>query len=120
MIFKFSSGTVPMASQSFWLDFFIKKAGHVIIFATLAILIYRALIGGGIDRKKAAIYSVVIAFLYGISDEFHQSFTQGRGSKFRDTIIDGMGAGVAIFIIYRFVYRLPKRLCEILLKIGIK
>ena len=120
MIFKFSSGNIPSASDNFWLDFIIKKIGHIILFATLAVLIYRALIGEGVSRKKAAIYAVVTSFLYGVGDEFHQMFTQGREAKFRDTLIDGVGASLAMFLIYRFISILPKSVREMLAEIGIK
>ena len=120
LIFNFSSGSIPVASDVYWQDFVVKKIGHVILFATLAVLFYRALVGEGLDRKKAAILSALIAFAYGITDEFHQTFTQGREARFRDTVIDGIGAGIAMFLIYRFFSKLPERLREIFLKIGIK
>lgn len=119
MIFKFSSGSVPSASDNFWLDFIIKKTGHIILFASLAALIYRGFIGYGMDRKKAAILSVVFSFLYGVSDEFHQMFTQGREAKPRDVVIDGFGASITMFLFYKYADKLPKRLTNFLSNIGI-
>jgi len=92
----------------------------MILFATLAILVYRGLIGQGVGRKKAAILAVLISFMYGVSDEVHQMFTQGRESRFRDTVIDGVGAGIATYLVYKFISVLPKGLRETLSKIGIK
>lgn len=120
MIFKFSSGRVPIASQVYWQDFMVKKTGHVILFSTLSVLIYRGLIGGGVNRKKAAILAVVISLLYGASDEFHQMYTQGREARVRDVLIDGTGAGLVMFVIYRFIGKLPKGLRDILLEFDIK
>lgn len=120
LIFNFSSGSIPVASDIYWQDFVVKKTGHVILFATLAVFFYRALIGEGVDRKKAAILSTLITFAYGITDEFHQTFTQGREARLRDTLIDGIGAGIAMFLIYNFFSRLPEKMREIFLKIGIK
>ncbi len=120
MIFRFSSGSIPAASQVYWLDFLIKKTGHVILFAILAIFFYRALIGEGVNRKRAAILAVIISFAYGVIDEFHQTFTQGREARFRDTIIDGAGAGIAIYFVYKFISKLPEDLRNMFLKIGIK
>lgn len=120
MIFKFSSGRIPVASPVYWQDFIVKKTGHVILFATLAILVYRALIGEGYTRKSAAIWATLISFLYGISDEYHQMFTQGREARFRDTVIDGTGGGIAMFLIYKFMSKLPKSIRETLYRIGIK
>ena len=120
MIFQFSSGTIPKASSDVWMDFVIKKTGHIILFAVLAILFYRALLGEGVNRKRAAYFAVLIAIFYGAVDEFHQSFTQGREARLRDTFIDGLGAGLAIYMIYKLTSKLPGKLRNMFLKIGIK
>ena len=119
LIFHFSSGTVPSASQIYWQDFAVKKIGHFLLFGVLAVLIYRGLIGQGLNRKKAAVWAVIIAFFYGATDEFHQMFTQGREARVRDIFIDGIGAGVVIYFIYRFFSKLPKKIQIFLLQFGI-
>ena len=52
--------------------------------------------------KKIAIVSVVVVSIYGATDEFHQSFTPGRGPAVRDWAIDtvsGMlGVGVLLLV----------------------
>ena len=120
MIFRFSSGSIPAASDVYWQDFIVKKVGHIILFAVLAIFFYRALIGEGVNRKKAAILAVLISLTYGAVDEFHQTFTLGREARLRDTLIDGVGAGVAIFLIYKYISKLPENLREMFFRIGIK
>lgn len=120
LIFKFSSGTVPSASQVYWQDFAVKKVGHFLLFGALAVLIYRALSGQGVSRYKAAIWAIVAAFFYGATDEFHQTFTQGREARVRDVMIDGIGAGIVIYVIYRFFPKLPKKVQTFLLEFGIK
>ena len=120
LIFKFSSGTVPVASTVYWQDFAVKKTGHVLLFGALAILIYRGLIGEGVSRGKAAIWAVLMAFLYGATDEYHQMFTQGREARVRDVFIDGVGAGILIFLVYRYLPKFPKKFQKILLQFGIK
>ena len=119
VIFKFSSGSVPKASESFWIDFIIKKIGHIILFATLAVLVYRGLTGSGIGRVKAAILALIFAAIYGISDEVHQIYTQGREARVRDVVIDIFGSGTVLFVINKFISRFPKRMRDILLSIGI-
>ena len=120
VIFKFSSGSVPKASESFWIDFVIKKIGHIILFATLAILIYRGLVGSGMRRNKAAIIALIFSLFYGISDEFHQMYTQGREARVRDVIIDGIGSGLILLLVNKCLARFPKPVRDILLSIGIK
>lgn len=108
LIFHFSAGSVPVASTVYWQDFAVKKTGHVLLFGFLSALIYRALRGEGISRKKAAIWAVVIATFYGATDEFHQIFTQGREARVRDVFIDGGGATIVSFLIYYLLPKLPK------------
>lgn len=119
LIFKFSSGTVPSASQIYWQDFAVKKVGHFLLFGVFAVLIYRSLIGQGVSRKNAAIWAIAVAFLYGATDEYHQMFTQGREARARDVLIDGFGAGVIIYYIYRFIPKLPKKIQTFFLQFGI-
>lgn len=112
IIFKLSSGTVPKASDIFWQDFAAKKIAHVTIYGILAILIYRALIAGGISKKRAIIWAILLATFYGMSDEFHQHFTQGRESKPRDVGFDGLGAVIGIFFTTKILPRLPKEFVD--------
>lgn len=98
IIFTFSSFPTIETSDFFLWDFLIKKSAHLIEYGILAILIYRAMIETEIDNKKAIIYSIIIAGLYGASDEFHQSFIPGRGPAVRDVIIDTIGATIGINI----------------------
>jgi VanZ family protein len=119
LIFKFSSGTIPSASNIYWQDFAVKKFGHFLLFGGLAVLTYRALVGQGMSRKKAAIWSVLVSFFYGGTDEYHQMFTQGREARVRDVLIDGFGAGIIIYIIYRLLPKFPKKIQKFLLQLGI-
>jgi hypothetical protein len=119
LIFKFSSGAVPITSPIYWQDFTIKKIGHMLLFGVLAVLVYRGLIGQGVPRKKAAIWAVAISLVYGMTDELHQIFTQGREARVRDVVVDGIGSSLSIYIFYRFVPHLPKKFQLFLLKFGI-
>ncbi len=107
-----------MASAVFWQDFVVKKTGHMLLFGTLALLIYRGLLGENVSKKKAAIWAVMLALFYGVSDEFHQMFTQGREARVRDVAFDTMGASIVIFVLYRFVQKLPKKVQFVLKDFG--
>lgn len=109
LIFRFSSGRVPVASPVFWQDFAVKKTGHVLLFGILAIFLYRALRGEGVSRKRAVVWAIVLATFYGATDEFHQVFTQGREARVRDIVVDFVGAGVFVCIAYQFLPKLPKK-----------
>jgi VanZ family protein len=68
------------------------KIAHFSVFGLLASLIFRA---PGFCRKWA-IAAVVLVSLFGMSDEFHQSFTPGRSVEFDDWLADTLGACLAV------------------------
>ena len=46
--------------------------------------------------------TVVLVVLYGVSDEFHQSFVPGRTSDIADVVADGIGATAAVGLAWLF------------------
>lgn len=69
----------------------IDKVTHFAVYGLLATLVVRN--GRG---ARAAWWSIVVVSLYGISDEWHQSFTPGRSVEFADWLADTMGAALAV------------------------
>jgi len=73
-------------------------------FSTLAHFGVYAVLGGlylyalprGIRPWHAAALAVLLASLYGITDEFHQSFVPGRVPDVADWLVDTAGALVAV------------------------
>jgi VanZ family protein len=110
IIFLFSSMPTTPVSQVQISDFIIKKSAHIIEYAVLTTLLYRALFAGGFNKRKAGIYSVVIAVVYAVTDEFHQSFTPGRDPKVRDVFFDTIGSVSAIYIIWNLLPKAPHKL----------
>jgi VanZ family protein len=74
-------------------------AGHFTVYAVLAILWERALAAAGVARS--ARWAFAICVIYGISDEFHQSFVPGRAADIFDVFTDAAGAAVALWLIRR-------------------
>jgi VanZ family protein len=76
------------------------KSGHSIGYALLAGLFLRAFARGRLRdvtwRRASA--AVILATLYGVSDEFHQVFVPGRSADRYDVLADCIGAtlGVAV------------------------
>jgi len=108
VIFKLSSGRLPTVGESYWDDFAFKKFSHVIFYGFFAILNYRALISEKIKKEKALVFAIFISFLYGISDEIHQSFIPSRGPHIRDVFFDTIGAIMAVYLFKGFLERYPK------------
>jgi VanZ family protein len=91
IIFYFSTrSTTGFGGTNETRRFLILKSFHLIEYAFLAFLLSFAIL-----KKKLVI---IIAYLYAISDEIHQSFTPGRTPRFQDTLIDLIGILIGLFI----------------------
>jgi hypothetical protein len=94
LIFWFSAqANLRFASQES-LDFVIRKAGHMFVFGTLAVLIWRALASESVRWARPLAWLGTV--LYAASDEFHQGFTAGRHPSPVDVTIDATGALIAL------------------------
>lgn len=74
--------------------FLILKSFHVIEYTVLIVFIFFA-----INKFKT---SIVLTYIYALSDEFHQLFVPGRTGKFQDTLIDLIGITIGIIVIKYF------------------
>lgn len=97
VIYSFSSNPTVKTSEVHWQDFVVKKSAHLTEYFIFSLLLYRGLINTGVNSKKAILIVILSAFLYGLTDEFHQSYTPGREPKIRDVLIDSLGS---IFFVY--------------------
>jgi VanZ family protein len=72
---------------------------HGVAYFGLTLLLIRALAGGrwaGVTGATVAT-AWAIAVLYGVSDEWHQSFVPNRHADVRDLLFDAIGAFAAAF-----------------------
>ena len=75
------------------LDFFV----HFGLYFILSVLVHAVLRMYLPKRKDMLMFdTVVYALLYGVSDEFHQSFVPGRTLSGTDLLADVLGAVVAV------------------------
>jgi len=108
IIFWLSS--IPDLKSDLKEDFILRKMAHILEFAILTFLLFRAIsvqgalptgrqgsIHGG---NKAIIYSLIIALFYAFSDELHQLFVEGRQCSFRDVGIDSIGILITSVLCY--------------------
>lgn len=89
------SDPLPQVSSLVW-----DKALHVIEYAGLAFLLCRALLGEGLRWRPAVALAIVMAAMYGGSDEWHQASVAARQSTVSDWTADLIGAVVGA-LIYR-------------------
>lgn len=113
VIFLFSSITTASTSEIYWQDFIVKKLAHIVEYGIFAVLIYRALLGTNHKKSTAAFLSVLIAILYGATDEYHQSFTPGREPRARDVVFDTIGAGIFVWWIWKSLPKTPPKLKDL-------
>jgi VanZ family protein len=78
------------------------KIEHFAEYGVLGVLLVRALGGRkwGTPTIGTAAIAVVIAVVYGLSDEGHQYFVPGRQSDWHDALADAIGAGAASAAVY--------------------
>jgi VanZ family protein len=69
-------------------------SAHAVGYAALAALYVRALAGGHLAGMRLALLpaATLMAALYGVTDEFHQSFIPGRFPSAADLVADTVGA----------------------------
>jgi VanZ family protein len=91
----------------------VRKSGHVLEYAVLSLLLWRAL--GQPGRKcratgedgeldgwqwGPAFWALLGSFLFAVSDEWHQSWVPSRGASFGDVMLDTAGAVLGLFIVW--------------------
>ena len=112
IIFLASTRESVQVSDEFTINFLFFKTLHVIEYAILFTLYYRAL-RNTLDRKNIVVLlttAFVMTILYAISDEFHQTLVPTREGKVRDVIIDALGALLSWISIAILLPKAPKKL----------
>ena len=81
-------------------EFNFDKVLHVFEYMPFGYLFARALMKtkAGIRKKTVVIAASLASLLYGLSDEFHQSFIIGRDSSVLDVLADSLGGCIGAFI----------------------
>lgn len=70
-------------------------AAHFVGYGILAILLAHALA----LPRHGKVVAWVLAVLYGITDEFHQSFTPGRSASAVDLLVDLLSALCGLYLV---------------------
>ena len=100
IIFVLSSmSQLPRVPGGFDVD---DGVAHAVAYGVLAALLLRGLTGGALRRVsvEAAWLAVLLATLYGVTDEVHQRFVPGRTAEVADLIADAVGAIAAAGLIW--------------------
>lgn len=79
--------------------FIVRKTAHFSIYLILGILSIDLI--SSYDIKHIIIFSLLVCFIYALTDEFHQLFVIGRSCEIRDVLIDTLGSLTGILIYYK-------------------
>lgn len=75
------------------------KLAHILAYATLALTVLWYHGPKGVQNpRRAAIQTVLFCLLYGLSDEYHQSFIALRSVSALDILADTTGAGAVSLV----------------------
>lgn len=72
--------------------------GHFVLYAVLGAL-YVLAMPRSARPATAVLLAVALASLYGITDEYHQSFTPGRMPDVIDWVVDTVGAATGVGLV---------------------
>ena len=97
------------------IHFALRKLGHLIEYAVLAALLWRALRSSRNLRAKISTLFAgvwVVCAIFAASDEFHQSFSASRTASLGDVLTDSLGAAIGLAICLSIARRNAKKLDE--------
>jgi VanZ family protein len=102
LIFFLSAQTSDPVERAWW-DVVLRKLAHFTEYAVLTMLWWRALHGLGAGFRAALGGALAISLGYAITDEFHQTFVDGRHGSPVDVLIDsaGMASAAALILLWR-------------------
>ena len=88
-------------------DFWTRKPAHVVEYAILFGLIWRALQGSlAITARMPYLSAAVFTLFYGVTDEIHQLLTPSRAGKIYDLGFDLLGILLGALILRRFLIKI--------------
>lgn len=100
----FVSSSLPGASVSGNgdVDYSAHKFAHTVVFSLLCFTFYRA--------TKNPAGAAALTSLYGVLDEFHQTFVLTRSGNIIDVAVDTSAAVVTAVVLWKYFHFLPNKL----------
>jgi VanZ family protein len=99
MIFLASSQQGLAVSDDPGVDRPLRQVAHIGVYGVLTVLLAWCLTGRRYPTPRLAIVAGVVALLYGVSDEWHQTLVPTRTGRAEDLIWDALGAAIAVAVI---------------------
>jgi VanZ family protein len=97
MVFIFIMSSQEQFPGTFGVSIFLLTVvAHLFLYGTLSLLLLFAFAGSQRPTRSMMAVAIICAALYGVSDEFHQSFVPGRDASVFDLCVNTVGATVAV------------------------
>lgn len=121
VIFIWSAQHSPIFASDPIADFVVKKVGHFVGYAVLAVALAVALAQAAVSwrgragptdailERRTLAGAWAIATAYAATDELHQAFVSGRSASIVDVAIDAAGAAAGLAILERWRRRRLRR-----------
>lgn len=110
--FTYHNSEISVASlgiESF-VEFFIRKGAHVLVFFTLTLLfIYAFKKTTNLDLQLMLLFSYLLSVIYAGFDEWHQSLTPNRTPYIGDVLLDSVGSLFAVVLIATIAFLRKRR-----------
>lgn len=91
----------------------IRKVAHAAVYFVLALILLAAsrVIFGSKKYLLSCTIALLFCFIFALTDEYHQTFVDGRTGQFSDVLIDTAGAcvGILLFSSYYLVWYIGQR-----------
>ncbi|WP_088104306.1 VanZ family protein [Halalkalibacter urbisdiaboli] len=92
-----------------FIEFFIRKGAHVVVYATLGFLASRLLRATSIRLFYQVLLAFLFVVLFAMSDEYRHSLNPERTGLIEDVILDSVG-GIIGIAFYHILYRIKVRI----------
>lgn len=78
----------------------LRKCAHATVYFILSILLIILFKNFNVKSKTSIILTILICFIYSLTDEYHQLHVLGRSGQFSDCLIDTLGSIIGIILVY--------------------
>jgi hypothetical protein len=90
---------LPRVEQFSWLGKWREVVGHLVLYGVLGALLLITLwswVVASSHKIKWALVAICLGILYGVLDEYHQSFVPGRTATAIDVFVDVLGVTIGV------------------------
>lgn len=111
-IFSLSSRHSISVTHTFVYDFMIFKTLHVLEYAALFVLFFRAFHSTKLHLTLQFTYAIVCSIMFAATDEIHQLFVATRQGKIQDILIDTIGIILMYILVKKNLTFVKRFICK--------